>query len=912
MFNSLLTRIFGSRNERLLRQFQKNVERINALEPDMEKLSDDELRAKTDAFKTRVEKGETLDQLLPEAFAVCREASKRSLGLRPYDVQLIGGMVLHSGRIAEMRTGEGKTLVATLPTYLNALSGNGVHVVTVNDYLARRDAANMGRLYNFLGMSVGVVYPGMPHSEKKGAYAADITYGTNNEYGFDYLRDNMALSKDDRFQRGQNFAIVDEVDSILIDEARTPLIISGPADESPELYVLVNRIVPKLVRQQQEDSVGDFYVDEKQKQVHLSEAGMEHAEELLRAAGILSAEDSLYSGQNLSVVHHLNAALRAHALFQRDVDYIVRDGEVIIVDEFTGRTLAGRRWSDGLHQAVEAKEGMPIQRENQTLASVTFQNYFRMYKKLSGMTGTADTEAYEFQQIYNLEVAVIPTNRPMIRKDHADLVYLTRDAKFKAVTLDIQDCYKRGQPVLVGTTSIETSELLAAHLKKSGVPHEVLNAKQHEREAQIVAQAGRLKAVTIATNMAGRGTDIVLGGNLEAELQEMGEEASEVDKARVKAEWQKHHDEVLKQGGLHIIGTERHESRRIDNQLRGRSGRQGDNGSSRFYLSLEDNLMRIFAADWVQNAMRRIGMKEDEVIESGMVTKQIQNAQRKVEAHNFDIRKNLLDYDDVANDQRKVIYQQRDELLESESVQDAIEAIREDVLSNTVRRYVPVNSIDEQWDLDGLERNLNDELGLSVELKKLAEKSEELDDNGILDAVLKGASEMFANKEQQMSPEMMRHLEKHLMLNVLDQSWKEHLARMDYLRQGIHLRGYAQKQPKQEYKRESFELFSEMLDKVKQDVITLLARVRIRSEDEVEQMENAERQRLEAQTKQMQFQHPETGDFGVDDEAEQAMAMGAMDNTVKTVTRDSDKVGRNDPCPCGSGKKYKQCHGQLT
>jgi preprotein translocase subunit SecA len=912
MFNSLLTRIFGSRNERLLRQFQKNVERINALEPEMEKLSDDELRGKTDAFKARVEKGETLDQLLPEAFAVCREASKRSLGLRPYDVQLIGGMVLHSGRIAEMRTGEGKTLVATLPTYLNALSGNGVHVVTVNDYLARRDAANMGRLYNFLGMSVGVVYPGMPHADKKGAYAADITYGTNNEYGFDYLRDNMALSKDDRFQRGQNFAIVDEVDSILIDEARTPLIISGPADESPELYVLVNRIVPKLARQQQEDSVGDFYVDEKQKQVHLSEAGMEHAEELLRGAGILSVEDSLYSGQNLSVVHHLNAALRAHALFQRDVDYIVRDGEVIIVDEFTGRTLAGRRWSDGLHQAVEAKEGMPIQRENQTLASVTFQNYFRMYKKLSGMTGTADTEAYEFQQIYSLEVAVIPTNRPMIRKDHADLVYLTRDAKFKAVTLDIQDCYKRGQPVLVGTTSIETSELLAAHLKKSGVPHEVLNAKQHEREAQIVAQAGRLKAVTIATNMAGRGTDIVLGGNLEAELQEMGEEASEVDKARVKNEWQKHHDEVLKQGGLHIIGTERHESRRIDNQLRGRSGRQGDNGSSRFYLSLEDNLMRIFAADWVQNAMRRIGMKEDEVIESGMVTKQIQNAQRKVEAHNFDIRKNLLDYDDVANDQRKVIYQQRDELLESESVQESVEAIREDVLSNTVRRYVPVNSIDEQWDLDGLERNLNDELGLSVELKKLAEKSEELDDNGILDAVLKGAAEMFANKEQQMTPEMMRHLEKHLMLNVLDQSWKEHLAKMDYLRQGIHLRGYAQKQPKQEYKRESFELFSEMLDKVKQDVITLLARVRIRSEDEVEQMENAERQRLEAQTKQMQFQHPETGDFGVDDEAEQAMAMGAIDNAVKTVTRDSDKVGRNDPCPCGSGKKYKQCHGQLT
>jgi preprotein translocase subunit SecA len=909
MFNSLLTRIFGSRNERLLRQFQKNVDRINSLEPEMEKLSDQQLRDKTEAFKARIEKGETLDQLLPEAFAVCREASRRVLGMRPYDVQLIGGMVLHSGRIAEMGTGEGKTLVATLPTYLNALSGKGVHVVTVNDYLARRDSAWMGRIYNFLGMSVGVVYPGMPHSDKKGAYAADITYGTNNEYGFDYLRDNMALSKDDRFQRGQNFAIVDEVDSILIDEARTPLIISGPADESPELYIQVNRIVPKLTRQQQEDSVGDFFVDEKQKQVHLSESGMEHAESLLRSAGILAEGDSLYSGQNLSVVHHLNAALRAHALFQRDVDYIVRDGEVIIVDEFTGRTLAGRRWSDGLHQAVEAKEGMPIQRENQTLASITFQNYFRMYSKLSGMTGTADTEAYEFQQIYSLEVAVIPTNRPRVRKDHPDLVYLTRDAKFKAVTVDIQDCYQRGQPVLVGTTSIETSELLANHLKKNNIPHEVLNAKQHEREAQIVAQAGRTKAVTIATNMAGRGTDIVLGGSLEAELHALGEEASDADKARVKAQWQQHHDEVLSLGGLHIIGTERHESRRIDNQLRGRSGRQGDNGSSRFYLSLEDNLMRIFAADWVQNAMRRIGMKEDEVIESGMVTKQIQNAQRKVEAHNFDIRKNLLDYDDVANDQRKVIYQQRDELLESESVQEAVDAIREDVMDNVVRRYVPINSIDTQWDLDGLERNLSDEFGLNVELKKLAETAEELDDNGILEHVSKSAKQMFADKEQQLSPEMMRHLEKHLMLNVLDQSWKEHLARMDYLRQGIHLRGYAQKQPKQEYKRESFELFSEMLDKVKQDVITLLARVRIRSEEEVAAMEQAERQRLEAQTKQMQFQHPETGDYGVDDEAQQAMA---VEEVNKTITRDADKVGRNDPCPCGSGKKYKQCHGQLT
>ena len=666
MLNSLLTRIFGSRNERLLRQFQKNVARINAYEPELEKLDDAALKAKTDEFKARVADGASLDDLLPEAFAVCREASRRTLGLRHYDVQLIGGMVLHSGRIAEMRTGEGKTLVATLPTYLNALSGKGVHVVTVNDYLARRDSAWMGKLYNFLGMSVGVVYPGMPHSDKKGAYGSDITYGTNNEFGFDYLRDNMALGKEDRFQRGLNFAIVDEVDSILIDEARTPLIISGPADESPELYVKVNRIVPKLVKQESEQGDGDYWVDEKGKQAHLSEQGMEHAEELLREAGIIGEDDGLYSGNNLAVVHHLMAALRAHAIYQRDVDYIVRDGEVIIVDEFTGRTLAGRRWSDGLHQAVEAKEGVPIQRENQTLASITFQNYFRMYGKLGGMTGTADTEAYEFQTIYGLEVAVIPTHRPMVRKDHPDLVYLARPAKFNAVIEDIKDCYERGQPVLVGTTSIETSELLANQLKQSGIPHEVLNAKQHEREAQIVANAGRPKAVTIATNMAGRGTDIVLGGSIDAEMAALGEDASEMDKARVKAEWQKRHDEVKALGGLHIIGTERHESRRIDNQLRGRSGRQGDPGSSRFYLSLEDNLMRIFASDWVQKAMRGMGMKEDDVIESGLVTKQIQNAQRKVEAHNFDIRKNLLDFDDVANDQRKVVYQQRNELLEAD------------------------------------------------------------------------------------------------------------------------------------------------------------------------------------------------------------------------------------------------------
>ncbi len=913
MLNSLLTRIFGSRNERLLRQFQKNVVRINAFEPELEKLDDSALRAKTDEFKKRLAEGATLDQILPEAFAVCREASRRVLGLRHYDVQLIGGMVLHSGRISEMRTGEGKTLVATLPVYLNALAGKGVHLVTVNDYLAKRDAAWMGKLYNFLGMSVGVVYPNMPHSDKKSAYDADITYGTNNEYGFDYLRDNMALAKEDRFQRGLNYAIVDEVDSILIDEARTPLIISGPSDGSQDLYVRLNRIMPRLIKQEKEDGDGDFWVDEKQKQVHLSEAGMEHVEKLLRDDGIIAADDTLYSANNLAVVHHLNAALRAHALFQRDVDYIVRDGEVIIVDEFTGRTLAGRRWSDGLHQAVEAKEGVVIQRENQTLASITFQNYFRMYAKLSGMTGTADTEAYEFQSIYGLEVVVVPTHRPMVRKDHSDLVYLTRDAKFDAVLEDIRDCYSRGQPVLVGTTSIETSELLAEKLAAAKVPHEVLNAKQHEREAQIVAQAGRKKSVTIATNMAGRGTDIVLGGSLEAELLALGEDASELDRARVKSEWQKHHDEVLALGGLHIVGTERHESRRIDNQLRGRSGRQGDAGSSRFYLSLEDNLMRIFAADWVKNAMRKMGMKDHEVIESNLVSKQIQNAQRKVEAHNFDIRKNLLDYDDVANDQRKVIYQQRNELLESESVQETVDAIREDVIAEHVRRFVPENSIDEQWDIDGLQRSLSENFGVEVDFRALVDASHELDDQMIVSHAIEVVKAELAKKEAMVGSEVMRQLEKHLMLNVLDQSWKEHLARMDYLRQGIHLRGYAQKQPKDEYKRESFELFSEMLDRVKHEVITMLARVRVRSEEEVAAMEAADRERMQAQAGRMQFQHAETGGYGSDEEAAQAQAQAERGEGVLTqVHRSGPKIGRNDPCPCGSGKKYKQCHGQLV
>lgn len=909
MLNRLLTSVFGSRNDRLVKQLGGVVKKINALEPQMQALSDAELQAKTPELRERVANGESLDKVLPEAFAVCREASVRVLGLRHYDVQLVGGMVLHMGKIAEMRTGEGKTLVATLPCYLNALEGKGVHVVTVNDYLARRDAAQMGRLYNWLGLSVGVVYPGMPHSDKHAAYGADITYGTNNEFGFDYLRDNMAMSKADRYQRGLNYAIVDEVDSILIDEARTPLIISGPADESPELYIKVNRIVPSLKRQEVEDGVGDFWVDEKGKQVHLSEAGQEHAEELLHKAGILDEGDDLYAPHNIHVVHHLNAAMRAHAIYQRDVDYIVRDGEVVIVDEFTGRTLVGRRWSDGLHQAVEAKEGVPVQRENQTLASITFQNLFRMYGKLSGMTGTADTEAFEFNSIYGLEVVVIPTHRPMIRVDHPDAVFLNRNGKYRAVAAEIKDCYERGQPVLVGTTSIEVSELLSKFLREENIPHEVLNAKQHEREAHIVANAGRPKAVTIATNMAGRGTDIVLGGSLEAELHALGEGATEADKARVREDWQKRHDEVVALGGLHILGTERHESRRIDNQLRGRSGRQGDPGSSRFYLSLEDNLMRIFAADWVQRVMARMGLKEDDIIESPLVSKQIANAQRKVEAHNFDIRKNLLDFDDVNNDQRKVIYGQRDELLEAESVQDNIDGIRGDVVAEVVERFVPRESIDDQWDLPGLESTLEQEFGVRLELQRMAAERKELDAEGIQDHVREALDRVFAEKEAQVGAETMRALEKHIMLNVLDDNWKQHLGRMDYLRQGIHLRGYAQKQPKQEYKKEAFELFSEMLDKVKREVVTLLARVRVRSEAEVAAIEAQERAQVEARLRQAQFQHESAGGYGADEEAaEPDYQQGGQ----APIMRDGAKIGRNDPCPCGSGKKYKHCHGQLA
>jgi len=919
MLNSFLTRIFGSRNERVLRQLGKSVAQINALEPQFQALSDAELRAKTDEFKKRLAEGATLDSLLPEAFATVREGSRRVLGLRHYDVQLIGGMVLHSGKIAEMRTGEGKTLVGTLPVYLNALEGKGVHVITVNDYLAKRDSAWMGKLYNFLGMSVGVVFPNMDHGDKRGAYASDITYGTNNEFGFDYLRDNMALSKEQRYQRGLNYAIVDEVDSILIDEARTPLIISGPSDESPQLYVKVNRIVPRMTRQAKETQPGeppepgDYYVDEKQKQVHMSEEGMQHAEDLLREAGIIGEDEGLYDSQHISVVHHLNAALRANAIYQRDVDYIVRDGEVIIVDEFTGRTLQGRRWSDGLHQAVEAKEGVPIQRENQTLASITFQNLFRMYKKLSGMTGTADTEAYEFQSIYGLEVVVIPTHRPMVRKDEADVVFLKADPKYDAIVEDIKESYERGQPVLVGTASIEMSELLDGLLKKHGVPHEVLNAKQHEREAHIVAQAGRPKAITIATNMAGRGTDIVLGGSLEAELNALPEDAPQSERDRVRAEWQQRHDEVIALGGLRIVGTERHESRRIDNQLRGRSGRQGDPGSSRFYLSLEDNLIRIFMGEGVARLMRMFGMKEDDAIQDKMVSRQIEKAQRKVEAHNFDIRKHLLEFDDTANDQRKVIYQQRNELLDSDNVHETIENIRQDVFTELVRRYVPHDSVDEQWNIAGLETELNSEFGLQINLKQWLDEQPEVDANGVLDRVLESADRMFREKEAMLGSEVMRGLEKHVMLSVLDNGWKEHLSSMDYLRQGIYLRGYAQKQPKQEFKREAFELFEAMLGRIKHEVVQLLARVRIRNEDEVEAMEEQQRRQAEAQARSMQFQHAEAAGFAAgalpaDGEAEPLPQMPIVQSPVH---RDAPKVGRNDPCPCGSGKKYKQCHGKI-
>jgi preprotein translocase subunit SecA len=934
MLNRLIRKVFGSRNERLVKRMTRLVAQINVLEPGIQALSDDALRAKTDEFRARLQQGEALDSLLNEAFAVVREAGRRVLEMRHFDVQLIGGMVLHQGKISEMRTGEGKTLVATLPVYFNALSGKGVHVVTVNDYLARRDAEWMGRIYHFLGLTIGVInssggmgpdtasyqfdpsyvdptgYRHLRPVTRRQAYACDVTYGTNNEFGFDYLRDNMAFSAEQRVQR-RHYAIVDEVDSILIDEARTPLIISGPSDESSQLYAEINKIIPRLTRQapitneegKPDFGPGDFSVDEKARQTFLSDEGHEHVEEALMELGLLDAGSSLYDSSNIILMHHVNAALRAHALFRRDVDYIVRDGQIIIVDEFTGRTMPGRRWSDGLHQAVEAKEGMPIQAENQTLASITFQNYFRLYDKLAGMTGTADTEAYEFQQIYGLEVVVIPTNQPMIRDDQSDLVYLTQREKFDAILADIKDCIQRGQPVLVGTASIEVSEHVAQLLNQDGIAHQVLNAKQHEREAKVVAQAGRPGTVTIATNMAGRGTDIVLGGSLDSVLQELGDNPDPAAVAQVREEWKESHRRVVEAGGLRVVGTERHESRRIDNQLRGRSGRQGDPGSSRFYLSLEDNLMRIFASERVSTLMQKLGMQEGEAIEHPWVNKAIENAQRKVEGRNFDIRKQLLEYDDVANDQRKVIYRQRDELMDTEDVSETIRAIRRDVVNGVIDTYVPRESIEDQWNIPGLEAALAESLDLHLPLQHWLEEDSSLHEEILRERILKALEDSHAEKEAQVGPEVMRQYEKGVMLQTLDHHWKEHLAAMDYLRQGIHLRGYAQKNPKQEYKREAFEMFERMLDAIKQEVVSTIARVQVRAQPLPTEIP-------EVRTDGFQFMHEEFRGFADDSLQEQGEAAEPIERP-QTFVRGERKIGRNEPCPCGSGKKYKHCHGRL-
>jgi len=904
MVTSLLRKVFGSRNERILKRMSRIVARIGSLEEATHALGDQQLQSKTQELRDRLAKGATLDEILPEAFAVVREASRRVLGMRHFDVQLIGGMVLNEGKIAEMRTGEGKTLVATLFAYLNALPGRGVHVVTVNDYLARRDAEWMGQIYAFLGLTTGVAVAGMSHADKQAAYNADITYGTNNEFGFDYLRDNMAFRVEDKVQRDLYAAVVDEVDSILIDEARTPLIISGPTDDNSDLYVKINKLVPLLQRQETEDGPGDYSVDEKQKQIHLTEEGHERVEDMLSKAGLLGEGQSLYDAANLTLMHHLNAALRAHALYKKDVEYIVKENQIVIVDEFTGRTMPGRRWSEGLHQAIEAKEGVPIQNENQTLASITFQNYFRLYEKLSGMTGTADTEAAEFSQIYGLEVVVIPTHKPMIRDDRGDLVYLTQPEKFDAVIEDIKDCRDRGQPVLVGTTSIETSELLSRKLNQLKIPHEVLNAKQHEREAHIVAQAGRPAAVTIATNMAGRGTDIVLGGNWEAEKKAL-ENPDEHTLARLKKEWEQRHEAVLKAGGLHIIGTERHESRRVDNQLRGRSGRQGDPGSSRFYLSLQDNLMRIFASDRVAGLMQKLGMQEGEAIEHPWVSKAIENAQRKVEGHNFDIRKNLLEFDDVANDQRKVIYEQRNELMSVDDVSGTVAAIRHDVINEMIDQYIPPGSLDEQWDIPGLTDAVEGEYGLRLDIRHWLDADDKLHEESLREKILGEIEAVYHAKEDQAGPAVMRHFEKAVMLQVLDQAWKEHLAAMDYLRQGIHLRGYAQKNPKQEYKREAFEMFTDLLERMKRDVVGVLSKVQVRAEADVAAVENQRR----SSTAPMQFRHDQADAMAADD-AESAEPQSA--EAVQPFVRDGRKVGRNEPCPCGSGKKFKQCHGRLS
>jgi preprotein translocase subunit SecA len=935
-----LKRIFGSRNDRLIRGYGRYIRAAKELEPGLKALSDEALRGKTEEFRQRLREGATLDDLLPEAFAVVREAAWRTLKMRHFDVQLIGGIALHQGKIAEMRTGEGKTLVSTLPAYLNALTGEGVHIVTVNEYLAQRDADWMGPVHRFLGLTVGVIKNSQSPQEKREAYACDITYGTNNELGFDYLRDNLAFSLEDRVQRSLAYAIVDEVDSILIDEARTPLIISGPAEESTELYLRINQLVPSLTRQLEEDGPGDFAVEEKTKQVHITEDGHERVEALMLKAGLLREGESLYDPANIRLMHHLNAALRAHALYKRDVEYIVRGGEIIIVDEFTGRTMPGRRWSDGLHQAIEAKEGVRVREENQTVASITFQNYFRLYRKLSGMTGTADTEAPEFLEIYGLEVTVIPTHKPMIRKDNADFVHLTQDDKFKAIIEDIRECVEREQPVLVGTTSIETSELVSGVLQKEGIEHEVLNAKQHEREAHIVAQAGRPAAVTIATNMAGRGTDIVLGGSLEAELhalaQESGTEIDQATRERVRAEWQTRHDKVVAAGGLHIIGTERHESRRIDNQLRGRSGRQGDPGSSRFYLSMEDNLMRIFGDPVrTQRLLKMAGMKEGEVIESGMLSRQIEKAQRKVEAHNFDIRKQLLLFDDVANDQRKVVYQQRTEIMGTADVSAAIRGILEEAIGALIDQYLPKHAMPSDWDLEGLSKALESDFNVRVDVKSWLDKEPELEEPALRERLAREVQQAYDTKVSRIDAALMRHIEKDVMLRTLDAHWRDHLAAMDYLRQGIHLRGYAQQDYRTEYKREAFQMFTAMLDRVKFETVTRLMQIEVRTQEEVDREEEERRRRL---MRALQAQHAEAmsalsggGEIPPGPAAAAAASAAVMGGGPRgrggfeavaapppapdaqgTFVRGERKIGRNEPCPCGSGKKYKHCHGALS
>jgi len=909
MLGKLVRFVIGSRNDRLIKKKRTLVKKINALASEYEKLSDDALKAKTQEFRDRLAKGEKLDDLLPEAFATVREASTRVFGMRHFDVQLIGGMILHDGKIAEMKTGEGKTLMATLAAYLNALPGRGVHVVTVNDYLAKRDSEWMGRLYGFLGLTTGVIISQMESDERREAYASDITYGTNNEFGFDYLRDNMAFSLEQKVQRDLTFAIVDEVDSILIDEARTPLIISGATEESTEVYIKVNKIVPFLTKQEKEGEPGDYSVDEKVRQLYLTEAGHERVENLMVEHGLMAEGSSLYDATNIRLMHYLTASLRGHVLFKKDVDYIVANNEVIIVDEFTGRIMPGRRWSDGLHQAIEAKEHVEIKSENQTLASITFQNYFRLYEKLSGMTGTADTEAFELNKIYGLEVVVIPTHRNMIRRDLGDVVFLTTDEKYVAVADDIKECVSRGQPVLVGTTSIENSERLSALLNKLGVKHEVLNAKQHEREAHIVEQAGMPGAVTIATNMAGRGTDIVLGGNLEAELAALGEDAGEAEKDKVRGAWLERHEQVIATGGLHVIGSERHESRRIDNQLRGRSGRQGDPGSTRFYLSLQDDLMRIFASDRVASLMQKLGMGNGEAIEHPWVTRSIESAQRKVEGRNFDVRKEILAYDDVANDQRKVVYAQRNELMAAEEISDIITAIREDVVNNVITQYIPPKTMVEQWDTKGLEEHLHQEFNVEVPVRKMLEEDHSLQEESLRKRIIAILEQSHKDKEQQMSKEVLQHFEKSVMLQVLDNSWKEHLAAMDYLRQGIHFRGYAQKDPKQEYKREAFEMFSNLLEHIKYEVIGILFKVQVKQEEDVDAIDQ---QRQAQVPKEMHFEHAQAPALDAYEESLLAAPQQDEEASEQPFVRDGNKVGRNDPCPCGSGKKYKQCHGQLS